>query len=100
NDATGNRWYDGENRMKQAQQGAANSYYVYDADGRRVRRIVGGVETWMIYGLGGELLAEYPARLSSIRGGAGLRRGDSGERLQRRRGAAIERRQAVYGLFP
>ena len=61
NDATGNRWYDGENRMKQAQQGAANSYYVYDADGRRVRRIVGGVETWMIYGLGGELLAEYPA---------------------------------------
>jgi RHS repeat-associated protein len=26
-----------------------------------VRRIVGGVETWMIYGLGGELLAEYPA---------------------------------------
>lgn len=61
NDATGTRWYDGENRMKQAQQGAANSYYVYDADGRRVRRIVGGVETWMIYGLGGELLAEYPA---------------------------------------
>ena len=28
---------------------------------QRVRRIVGGVETWMIYGLGGELLAEYPA---------------------------------------
>jgi len=32
---------------------------VYDAEGQRVRRVVGGVETWQVYGLGGELIAEY-----------------------------------------
>jgi RHS repeat-associated protein len=43
----------------------ANSYvagvYTYNADGQRVRRNVGGVETWQVYGLAGELLAEYAA---------------------------------------
>ena len=29
------------------------------ASGRRARRITGGQETWHIYGIGGELLAEY-----------------------------------------
>ena len=29
-------------------------------DGRRVKRLVGNTETWQVYGLGGELLAEYP----------------------------------------
>jgi RHS repeat-associated protein len=37
------------------------SEYVYDADGKRVRRIIGGQETWQVYGMGGELLAEYAA---------------------------------------
>src|SRR5437764_4263102 len=35
--------------------------YVYDADGRRVNRIVNGTETWQVYGIGGELIAEYAA---------------------------------------
>src|SRR6202040_1881748 len=30
--------------------------------GQRVKRSVNGVETWQVYGLGGELLAEYAAR--------------------------------------
>ncbi len=50
------RKYDAENRMTQAN--AVNSY-VYDGDGRRVRRNVNGAETWQVYGIGGELLAEY-----------------------------------------
>ena len=33
--------------------------YLYDPDGRRVRRIVSGVETWQVYGIDGELIAEY-----------------------------------------
>ncbi len=60
-DVAGNRWYDGENRMHKATQGGTTSHYVYDADGKRVRRIVGSTETWMIYGIDGELVAEYGA---------------------------------------
>src|SRR5882672_11907945 len=55
------RAYDAENRMTSETQ--ASSYvagtYTYDGDGRRVKRTVGGVETWQVYGFGGELLAEY-----------------------------------------
>jgi len=57
----GARIYDAENRMKQA-QGTPNSQwetYTYDADGRRIKRSVNGVETWQLYGMSGELLAEY-----------------------------------------
>jgi len=32
---------------------------LFDAEGRRVRRIIGGQETWHVHGIGGELLAEY-----------------------------------------
>ena len=57
------RVYDAENRMTQETQ--AGSYvagtYSYDGDGRRVKRKVGAVETWQVYGVGGELLAEYAA---------------------------------------
>lgn len=56
---TGTRKYDAENRM--TEWGDPNGSYSYDANGRRVRRKVAGVETWQIYGLDGELLAEYPA---------------------------------------
>lgn len=55
------RVYDAENRMTSETQ--ANNYvagsYSYDGDGQRVKRIVNGTETWQIYGLGGELVAEY-----------------------------------------
>ena len=33
----------------------------YDADGHRTRRKINYQETWQIYGIGGELLAEYAA---------------------------------------
>ena len=64
-DATGNRWFDGENRMHKATQGGTTSHYVYDADGKRVRRIIGSTETWMIYGVDGELVGEYAAAASA-----------------------------------
>jgi RHS repeat-associated protein len=64
----GTRAYDAENRMTSAQfvngqlQAAA---YTYDGDGRRVKRKVGaGGEVWQVYGVGGELLAEYAANAS------------------------------------
>jgi RHS repeat-associated protein len=33
--------------------------YIYDASGKRVRSYVNGVEKWFVYGIGGELIAEY-----------------------------------------
>ncbi len=61
NDGSGQRIYDAENRMVEAYNGAVLSRYVYDAEGRRVRRIIGVQDTWQVYGIGGELLAEYAA---------------------------------------
>jgi RHS repeat-associated protein len=62
NDGSGLRKYDGENRMVEAYNGAVLvSQYIYGADGKRVKRIIGGQETWQVYGIGGELLAEYAA---------------------------------------
>jgi RHS repeat-associated protein len=56
----GSRIYDAENRMTQAQDTLQNwATYTYDADGRRVKRLSAGQETWQVYGMGGELLAEY-----------------------------------------
>ena len=61
------RVYDAENRMtKETQAGSYDAgIYGYDGDGRRVKRNVGGVETWQVYGLGGELVAEYAANTAS-----------------------------------
>jgi len=57
-----NRIYDAENRMTQAWGGNNQwQYYTYNGDGQRVRRKVDGTETWQVYGIGGELVAEYPA---------------------------------------
>ena len=39
---------------------AAPQLYKYDASGQRITRTVNGVETWSVYGFGGELVAEYP----------------------------------------
>jgi RHS repeat-associated protein len=60
-EGNGERIYDGENRLAEAKNsaGVVVCRYVYDADGRRVRRNIGGQETWHVYGIGGELLAEY-----------------------------------------
>jgi RHS repeat-associated protein len=52
--------YDAENHMTSAVNGAHK--YRYNADGKRVRRIISGTgEFWMVYGIGGELVAEYNA---------------------------------------
>jgi YD repeat-containing protein len=54
------RAYDAENRMVSAQTLSSQSAtYTYDADGRRVKRNDGSAEVWQVYGVGGELLAEY-----------------------------------------
>jgi RHS repeat-associated protein len=58
----GERRYDGENRMTDAAGPKGISRYTYDAMGRRVKRITGGEELWYVYGIQGELLAEYKAQ--------------------------------------
>ncbi|HVH70638.1 MAG TPA: RHS repeat-associated core domain-containing protein, partial [Candidatus Dormibacteraeota bacterium] len=62
NAGQGQRIFDAENRMTQASANSQWQVYSYDGEGRRVRRKVNGVETWQVYGLGGELLAEYAAK--------------------------------------
>jgi len=57
----GARTYDAENRMKQAWANNQWQTYTYDAEGRRIKRNVNGSETWQLYGMDGELLAEYQA---------------------------------------
>ncbi len=61
----GARTYDAENRMVSAQTGSPQSaIYTYDADGMRVKRNTASGEVWQVYGLSGELLAEYAANAS------------------------------------
>jgi RHS repeat-associated protein len=58
----GNRTYDAENRIVQAAGNGTPSQtesYKYSADGQRVKRNVDGVETWQVYGMDEELVAEY-----------------------------------------
>ena len=63
----GNRTYDAENKMTSAWGGNNQAQiYKYDASGQRIRRTVDGVETWQVYGLGGELLAEYAASATAV----------------------------------
>jgi RHS repeat-associated protein len=63
----GARVYDAENRMTKA-WGGNNQWqeYTYDADHHRTRRKIDGVETWQVYGFGGELLAEYAANGAAV----------------------------------
>jgi len=52
--------YDGENKMKKATVSGADNYYWYDADGRRVKKVVGTTSaTRFVYNLAGQLAAEY-----------------------------------------
>ncbi|HEU4510321.1 MAG TPA: RHS repeat-associated core domain-containing protein, partial [Pyrinomonadaceae bacterium] len=58
----GDRTYDAENKITSAWGGNNQAQlYAYDANGQRIKRTVDGVETWQVYGFGGELIAEYPA---------------------------------------
>jgi RHS repeat-associated protein len=58
----GQRTFDAQNHMTSAQENSGWQYYKYSGSGLRVRRIVNAVEVWQAYGIGGELLAEYPAK--------------------------------------
>ncbi len=60
------RTYDGDDRLV-ANTDTSNqmSRYTYDAVGRRVRRNVNNQETWQVYGIGAELLAEYTANAAA-----------------------------------
>jgi len=49
--------YDADNQMISANSGALGTY-VYDANGRRVRKTAGGATTEYIYGLAGNVIAE------------------------------------------
>ncbi len=68
-DAVGNITYDGwrtmtydaNNKLVSASSGTGSGGYVYNANGSRVIRTANGVTTWQIYGLEGELVAEYAA---------------------------------------
>ncbi len=60
----GKRTYDAENRLVKAVGKDNKSHsYAYDASGRRTRRIISNGATteiwWQVYGVGGELVAEY-----------------------------------------
>ena len=58
----GNATFDAENRITTIQDNlGGTSTYTYDADGQRTRRKINNQETWQVYGLDGELLAEYAA---------------------------------------
>jgi RHS repeat-associated protein len=58
--AGGGMVYDAENHLTSAVNGSHK--YNYNASGQRVRRSIASVgEYWMVYGLGGELVAEYNA---------------------------------------
>ena len=57
-DATHSYTYDADNRIIQVASGSTAAYG-YDVDGRRVSRVVGGVETDYIYDLSGHVVATY-----------------------------------------
>ena len=46
------------NRLLTGTSGCGESN-IYDGDGKRVKRITAGQEWWYVYGISGELLAEY-----------------------------------------
>jgi RHS repeat-associated protein len=52
--------FDADNRLLTATNGGGGNY-TYDGDGKRVKRITAGQEWWYVYGIGGELVAEYLA---------------------------------------
>jgi RHS repeat-associated protein len=58
----GTATFDGDNRIAAIQDKfAGSSTYTYNANAQRVRRRINNQETWQIYGIDGELVAEYAA---------------------------------------
>src|ERR1700752_2773753 len=63
--------YDADNRLKTAGGGAGSggATYIYDGDGRRVKKLVGAVTTVFVYNISGQLLAEYSDSAPAPTGG-------------------------------
>ncbi|MGE0102696.1 MAG: RHS repeat-associated core domain-containing protein [Blastocatellales bacterium] len=61
----GTMTYDAENRLLTATNGGGGSY-TYDGEGRRVKRVTAGQTWWYVYGINGELLAEYQSGAPTI----------------------------------
>jgi len=58
----GTATFDGDNHIVAIQDKfGGSSTYTYNANGQRVRRKINNQETWQIYGIDGELVAEYAA---------------------------------------
>lgn len=59
----GNFKYDAENKLREVYSYTSSlaAQYIYDGEGQRVKRIIGTNETWLVYGISGELIAEYPS---------------------------------------
>ncbi len=72
----GIRVYDAENKIVEAAGNGQLQYYSYDGDGRRVKRKVDQVENYQVYGLGGELLAEYKSNGTQLSKEYGYRNGE------------------------
>jgi RHS repeat-associated protein len=61
--------YDGENRQQTFDGGLGNTaQYVYDGDGKRIKKIQGGATTLYVYNAFGNLIAEYSDHPSSSGG--------------------------------
>jgi RHS repeat-associated protein len=72
----GTATFDGENHITAIQNNQSGwSTYGYDGSGQRIKRTTAGVETWQVYGFGGELVAEYPANAASPQKEYGYRNG-------------------------
>lgn len=62
----GTMTYDAENRLLTATSGGGGAY-AYDGEGKRVKRTLAGGQTWWyVYGIGGELVAEYLSTAPSV----------------------------------
>jgi len=58
----GTATFDGDNHIVAVQDKfGSSSTYTYNANAQRVRRVSGNQEMWQIYGIDGELVAEYAA---------------------------------------
>jgi RHS repeat-associated protein len=73
-DAHGRKFeYDAENRQvsfdANPQTVEKDAAYFYDGDGRRVKKVAGGITTVFVYDVGGRLVAEYANQPQSTAGG-------------------------------
>ena len=82
-DAAGHAFgYDAENKLTTYEGGTSNggATYLYDGDGRRVKKVVGGptiVTTVFVYNVAGQLVAEYSTAAPPAPGGTSYMTSDT-----------------------